>query len=234
MARKNLAGRTDIDGGVLRQRRDFYAIAIGLLLFQLAQGSVEHTNTLGGMLPLKFENPCWFLWAAWVGFFYFMLRYQLMAPKGPWRMWLDEAKLQAADASRIRKMAAGTVIRAGDDAETDRQRREIMEAAGPIPRINGFGPQIQLVTRNLYRDKFYSPQFPGKHATSYLQINDGLLTGLQRLELNLAVCVGLLVSTWREHSFTDYCMPYVFAGITLLTAVFRWIAGDTHFCFPWM
>jgi len=38
--RKNISARRDIDSGVLRQRRDMYAISIALMLYYLAGGEL--------------------------------------------------------------------------------------------------------------------------------------------------------------------------------------------------
>ncbi|NUO74592.1 MAG: hypothetical protein HOQ32_01120 [Lysobacter sp.] len=233
MARKNLARRADIESGVLRQRRDFYAIAIGLLLFQLAHGSIEHANTIGGMLPLKFDNPCWFLWSAWIGFAYFLLRYRLMAPPSPFGMWGEEALLQAGNTMIVRKIAATFISHPGDDYTTGKRRAELLSRAGPIPKIVFKGFLVDLDLQNLTRGGAAAGVESGGILASYVKSLDNKLTFSQQLLILACVLFGWLTAIWREHSFTDYCLPYLFGLFTIVVAIFRWLSGATHLCIPW-
>ncbi|MGB0132873.1 hypothetical protein, partial [Dokdonella sp.] len=71
-----------------RRRRDLYAISLGLLLFNLAGGSLgSSTSTLFGTIHLSSPEVLgWGAWAAWV---YFLWRFSLAA-EPIWGLYLDD------------------------------------------------------------------------------------------------------------------------------------------------
>lgn len=81
--RRNIAGREDIASDALRQRRDLYAIAIGLCIYNLAGGYVLTDTTVASIIPVKLAHPWVVLAAAWLGFGYFWWRFWLIS--GPAR-----------------------------------------------------------------------------------------------------------------------------------------------------
>ncbi len=99
---KNLCCRGPIDAETLRQRRDFYSLSIGLLLFYLADGKINSDSILG-MLPLHFENAKVFLYAAWTGWVYFLLRYCLHTDN-IFSNFKEELDWQAADTWVARRL----------------------------------------------------------------------------------------------------------------------------------
>ncbi len=225
MAKKNLSGAKDIDSGVLRQRRDFYALSIGLMLFHLAHGTIQHSSTFG-VLPLKFSNPCWFLVAAWVGFFYFLLRYWLMSPPSVWGMYMDDARWQAGDWIRVRKLASQLVSRPKNPEIEDQQRARLLVKNGPIPMIRFRNGEPCLHIDSLRT-----------HAASnvehFIARPDQKTPASNKALLWVAFLRGMFLATWRERAFTDYVLPYIFGAVTLLLAVWHYWTAKVHLCVPW-
>jgi hypothetical protein len=229
MARRLLAGREPIGDDVLRQRRDLYAVALGLLLFQVAHGTIDAGGSLGNPYSMKFANPCWFIWAAWIAFGYFFVRFRMFAPDNIVRMWQEEIMLQAGDCRGVRKIAAEH-CNGYQDHPTETIADVVKNPAGPIPTLRFHKLRLYIAypfgaTGNLFGTT--SARAP-KMGTSIVGNDSG--TWGQRARLWIAVVAAVFTSMSRERTFTDYVLPYVVALITVTTAVIYFWAGKTEIC----
>jgi hypothetical protein len=211
---------------VLRQRRDFYAIALGLLLFELARGYIQKDANFPGLLPVRFANPCWFLWAAWAGFAYFFVRYHMLSPSNPWHMYREDAHGQAGDTKAVRKIAASKATDPGE-------QRDLLNPAGHVPKLEFGNKTVRISLNALMRHRIYN--FNGNHTVKHFAGGSTFdLTARERRIVTGAMLWGYLAALWRERTFTDYLLPYVVGIITVGVAVARWLQGETHLCVPWV
>ena len=213
MARRNLAGREDIPPDALRQRRDMYVLAIGLLLYNLAGGRLVDKTTVGGLLPVSLESPWLLLCAAWAGFFYFWFRFWLISEVPALSQFREEAHWQGADVAAIRKIAAEQA-EAAQGRPKEEGRRAFLKKDGPVPKVlfKGWAPWLRL------RDLRSS-----RKGTHYV-LPFGPDYELRGWELAVFWRSWLLAypkAVVRERTFTDYLLPHLFAFVTLLSGVGR-------------
>ena len=104
--RRNIAGREDIAPDALRQRRDLYALAIGLCIYNLAGGYVLTDTTVASIIPVKLSHPWVVLLAAWLGFAYFWWRFWLISEARPFADFHADAMWQAGNSRVGRGLAA--------------------------------------------------------------------------------------------------------------------------------
>lgn len=215
MARRNLAGREDIPSDALRQRRDMYVLAIGLLLYNLAGGHLVDKATVGGLLPVSLESPWFLLLAAWLGFLYFWFRFWLISEVPALTHFREEAHWQGGDAATLRKIAA-------EHAEAV-QGRSKEEATSSLLKKNGAVPQVRFkgLTPSLRLRDLKSAE----RGTHYM-LAFGPDYELQRSELVTFWRSWLLAypkAMIRERTFTDYLLPHLFAFVTLSSGVGRYL-----------
>lgn len=213
MARRNLAGREDIRPDALRQRRDMYVLAIGLLLYNLAGGSLVDKATMGGLLPVSLESPWLLLCAAWAGFFYFWFRFWLISEVPALSQFREEAHWQGADTAALRKIAAEHAEEVQGRSKQEAVR-ELLKKGGAVPKVLFKGSTPSLRLRDLKS---------AERGTHYV-LPFGPDYELQRSELVAFWSSWLLAypkAMIRERTFTDYLLPHLFAFVTLLTGVGR-------------
>lgn len=217
LIKRNLAARVDIPTDVLRQRRDLYALAIGLMLFSLAGGSLKADTSFGNVLPLTFSHPYLLLWAAWAGFFYFWFRFWLISEARPIGDFLEDVRWQAGNTFAMRRIAAEF---ATDTAQgnADDNKRQILSPTGYVPVVSfsGVKPLISLNRLRHRRGDGYSMTVgPGDQ-----EVPRG-----RRLTFWLAYLSAFPRAIVGERAFTDYTLPHAFALLTLIVGI---VTADNH------
>ena len=214
MARKYLGDRGPIGDEVLRQRRDLYALAIGLSVFNLAGGSMVRGTTLGGFLPVSLAHPHVLLYAAWAGFFYFWWRFWQVSDAKPIQDFLEEVRLQAGDSKAMRKIASKHV-KAGSEFSFESQQSKVLAPNGLIPKVRLARAEIGLYE--------LSPKRTTPSYTSYTNVGDltVIIVGADRRRYWLAILGGIPRALWFERSFADYTAPHILAIITVGIGVWR-------------
>jgi len=213
MARRNLAGREDIPADVLRQRRDMYVLAIGLLLYNLAGGDLVDKTTVGGLLPVSLESPWLLLCAAWVGFFYFWFRFWLISEVPALSQFREEAYWQGGDATILRKLASEQA-QEGQGRSKEDAIRLLLKKGGPVPKVmfKGLTPSLRLNgLKSAQRGTNYTLAFGPDYQ-------------LQRAELWPFWRSWILAypkAMVRERTFTDYLLPHLVAAITVVSGAAR-------------
>lgn len=213
MPLKNIAKREDIDPGVLRQRRDFYAIAIGLLLFNLAGGHLNPDATFATLLPIKFAVPQVLFWAAWFGFGYFLWRFWLMEPNGLDQFW-KEVGLQGGNRREIKKFAADMILASAPKDHADNM------AAVLGRRISVIHPGL-VRHKNRIRLQISQIRTPGSgHASG---LGEGHLDFPPELtwRVRWAALKSVGFAMVYERSFSDYVVPYLFAALCIAVQLYR-------------
>jgi len=215
MARRNIAGRKDIAADALRQRRDLYALAIGLTVFHCAGGTISAGASFGGILPVSLARPWVFEVAAWIGFFYFWIRFWLISEGKPFEDFKEDAMWQAGDLPATREMAC-QFVRDIHQQPADAARARLLRPNGLVPRVgikNG-EPVISLegITTRSTRISGTTPITCGG--------GDNLVPKGQRLTFWWSWVKGWVYATFRERSFTDYTLPHLFALLTVGVGVF--------------
>lgn len=220
--RRNIADRKDIEADVLRQRRDLYAIAIGLAIYNLAGGYVAESTTLG-ILPMRLSHPWVVLAAAWLGLAYFWWRFWLISEVKPFGAFHEDAMWQAGH-SRIGRELAGrhaspTQFYNTPARTSDENRVLIAAPTGPVPRysIPGFKPTVNLM--ELHRDAVAAKRtvLAESYGLGPIEFPEG-----QRARAWRVLLTGYWRAIWRERAFSDYTAPHLFALFTVAT-------GFVHF-----
>ncbi|MEN5118732.1 hypothetical protein ABE488_15575 [Luteimonas sp. TWI662] len=213
MARRNIAGRGDIEPDALRQRRDMYVLAIGLLVFNLAGGTVGTETSFSGMLPVKLRHPWVLIAAAWVGFYYFWFRFWLVSQVRPLGAFIEDILWQVGDRRDVRRLAGRFAWETvGHTAEERRARIE--RPRGPIPRIKfaGMVPRLSL---------FSMTNGGGAGTSAHYGPDDIEISGRDRWVLWKALASGPWRAAAYERTFTDYTLPHIFAIATVLVGLVR-------------
>lgn len=214
MARRNLASRADIPADVLRQRRDLYALAIGLMLFYLADGSLEKGANVGSLFSLQLGRPGYVLVAAWIGFFYFWMRFWLVTEAKPIGDYIDDVRWQAGDSRTIRSIAAQYVT-ATEQGSEGTNRKRILDPKGHVPLVRWQGMTPILSLNDVW------PRSPARGGVG--GVNAGPPhTAIPRKDRLRVLWVWLRAfpnAAVRERAFTDYTLPHLFALATLVIAL---------------
>lgn len=217
--RRNIANRKDIEPDALRQRRDLYALAIGLVIFNLAGGHVSDAGTVGNLIPVKLRYPQVILLVAWLGFFYFWIRFWLVSEAKPWADFVEDAMWQAGHSKGGRKLAAGLAhasVSWGTERTAAQNADAILNPNGPVPRfhVERWKPILdlnQIGVRAARNGQAASNEhYGGLHV---------LEAPAQRRTFWWAYLLGFYRATFRERSFSDNTMPHLFAIFTVLTGI---------------
>lgn len=213
MALKNIANRQDIDSGTLRQRRDFYAFGIGLLLFNLAGGYLSPDAAQVTLLPIKFSNPEILYWVAWGGFVYFLWRFWLMAPPA-WRQFAQEIGLQAGNRSFFKSLVAEQ-IKSADNPEAAEDWLLILNRKEGYfsPGLILHGGKFQLYAAEIH-------DAGNSHSTGMartLEFPHG-----HRWQCRWTALKAIAFAIVYERSFSDYVAPYLLA-ILCIAVQLGWI-----------
>lgn len=216
--RRNIAGREDIAPDALRQRRDLYAIAIGLCIYNLAGGYVLTDTTVASIIPVKLSRPWVVLAAAWLGFAYFWWRFWLISEARPFADFHDDAMWQAGNSRAGRVLAAefaDTTSHFGNQQDAARNAESIKQSRGPIPKfkIDSGRPTVDLTDLRYHgKNQSVLTQSYGPVVT----VGDGY-----RLRFWRVFLAGYLRALYRERAFSDYTVPHLFAVFTVLTGLWH-------------
>lgn len=213
MARRNLAARDDIPADALRQRRDLYALAIGLFLYDLAGGHLKAETAFGSVLPVALSDPHYLLTAAWVGLFYFWFRFWLVSEARPIRDFMEDVRWQAGDSQTIRRIAAEVVDIKGNDQRLS-AIAQIERAGGVVPRVERVWPAPVLGLNSLRPQRGSSMLFTA--GSNGREVPPGKRWAFWRAWL-----AAFFAAALRERTFTDYTLPHLFAMVTLIHGVWR-------------
>lgn len=213
--KRNFAARKDIETGTLRQRRDLYAVSIALLLYYLAGGTLQPTLSLS-LLPLHFDSPCTFLYAAWVAFGYFLIRSRLLAPSAV-EEFIKDVLWQAGHTS-IGKEVARISVKSHRPDEVQRLENALPSCSAQLTYMNS-QPRVILTLLRRSADDI-SPRIPHDLVVPVPEEALGLF--------HRARMYGFFFAIFRERAFTDYLLPYVFAACTVLIAL--WSSARASHC----
>lgn len=222
--RRNIASREDIPADALRQRRDLYALAIALLVYSLAGGYIVEQVTLGALLPFRLKHPWVLLVAAWVGFFYFWLRFWLVSEARPFHDFAEDARWQAGHSRSGRTLAAKCTIATteyGHKRAAGENAAQLLKGNGPIAKlfVKDGAPKVSLDGLMSRRNRRGETN-PGK---SYGQLND--VKDEDRFLFYRARLIGFWRATYRERSFSDYTLPHCFAILTVAAGIYHALLG---------
>lgn len=218
MARRNIANRQDIAADALRQRRDLYALAIGLTVFHLAGGTIASDTSFGSILPVSLARPWVFEVAAWLGFFYFWIRFWLISEGKPFDDFKEDARWQAGDLPAMRELACSFVTGSHYQPE-ESSFAMLRQSNGLVPRmhVRQGTPMISLdaLTANATRNGRGGMPMTCGPADNEVPSSD-------RRRFWWSWAKGWAYATFRERSFTDYTLPHLFALLAVGVGVFGW------------
>ncbi|WP_159016601.1 hypothetical protein [Cognatiluteimonas profundi] len=218
MGRRNLANRSDIPADVLRQRRDLYSLAIGLLLFNLARGGFVDQAAVGSVFSVHLGRPIYILAAAWVGFFYFWMRFWLISEEGPYDSYLYDVKWQAGDSKAIRRIAA-SFVEVTPAEQAHEFRHKIQSPTGNVPRVYWEGVKPYLSLKSVWpRSIDHGRGGAGGFDAGPNRIP---IPSAERWAFWRAWVLAFPRAAYRERAFTDYTLPHLVAVATVAVAIHR-------------
>jgi len=222
--RKNIANRPDIKPDALRQRRDLYALSIGLMLFNLAGGKIAANTAFGSLLPISIERPWLLLCAAWLGFFYFWFRFWLVSDVKPFGGFFEDVRWQTGNTRQVRTIAAKFVTRGpGNETVSESIRDQVRSSGGPIPSIawEGIVPILGLNSVTSRADRG-----PG---CTYVTLgsNRNVVSEEDRVAFWKGLWTGFSRAILTERAFTDYTLPHLVAVLTLGIGIVRFVAYES-------
>ena len=203
----NIAQREDIPTPVLRQRRDLYAVGIALTIFYLAGGIVLSQGTQG-MIPLQLQHPWVVLFAAWIGFAYFLLRYRMMKRyQEAWSEFLEDTHWQLTRDKRFTALAL-EAIPDGNIAADLKNLRQQIEARASFPVV-----EEKRGSWKLKFSRMGTIDGPGKDnifAPGPIELDEAMVRRYKSLRRRY-----LFQAAVNEHTFTNYLLPYCFSVATI-------------------
>ncbi len=218
MTFKNLCKDRELTGDLLRQRRDFYAISLGLILFHLAGGGMRDSATLSAM-PVKLLHPAVLYWSAWVSFVYFAWRFWVLDP-GSVTRFRQEWNRQARATGAFHRLCLEWMKECvGGKAQTEEIRSLLSHARPPFPHI-AEGAHVDF-------HEFESLQEGGHHFIK--QVSSVTVKRKDLWRLRVARAFGFLRAIFLERTASDLLLPYVLGGAAIICAAVTIAAGHT----PW-
>lgn len=223
MTRKNIANRGDIRPDALRQRRDLYALSIGLLLFNLAGGKVAANTSFGSILPIALERPWWLLLAAWTGFAYFWFRFSLVSEIRPMGAFLQDIAWQAGDTATIRRLAIKLAKGAVDPYSGQKVEAAIGPPDGCVPKLSWSAgkPLLDLCGLTSKGQGAGENKVPASFGMSEIEIPPE-----DRLAIIRVGLISIVRAVLRERTFTDYTLPHLFALLTFIVGAVRFASAE--------
>ena len=211
--------QSDHDPAFLRQRRNLFVFAFGVMIFELGGAHLTGHVTVG-WIGLEFANPCILMWAAWAGLLYAL-----------WRYWAHRhSMLQRRDLELSIALAFSPSYRAlwNDVME---QRPELIPKSGDEQSVWEGVYQPQLVDTGLFRRAItylrvlqFDPnteQWRQSHAGGWPTLVP--LKGWNRARALWIELKVTLLSIIRGKWFADYYLPYIVAWIAVALVL------DNHF-----
>lgn len=223
-----------------RRRRDLYAISLGLLLFNLAGGTLSSSaSTLFGTIAIT--RPLVLGFGAWVVWVYFVWRFWL-ASKPAWASYLDDV-----DAEIESSTAYGAYMRRVCSAVIELANKVEIGEISPEEIGNNLGDKAQLrqSMKSVIDEGMRYKVVPRSYASDFQNrrgVNDrgsslGSIPGipeaaltyvvdrhaLRGIERGKLVAAAMLKAALRRDAFTDKVLPTIIAWLSLLAAIARLI-----------
>ena len=197
----------DIDAGLLRQRRNLLAISLGLLAFELGDGSVERASVMFGTLTL--QKPGVIVFFAWAALAYAVWRYWLYSEPGAtaFRDAVDqELALSPAYANLVQQVAKAEAERTAVDNLRPVILRQLFRRRLDFARSI---PIEEIVGSNTR-----------KHEES--TFDPGLVVPVPYWKVAAIEWRAGLRAVVKNRAFSDYYLPYLVAFVTAVIGVFRY------------
>jgi hypothetical protein len=208
MVYKNIAKERELEGDVLRQRRDLYATSLGLILFHLAGARLRDDAVLTAV-PVHLARPDVLYWAAWAAMFYFLFRYWMVAPAIVAR-FQEEWRIQTLASKKYRQL----VIEYASHCTQDSSKISHYVSSGVIPNYASQHPYIQ------WNDLRNLRNWPLSSAVGPIQATTVQLSEHELESLRAAVRRGFVRAVFFERTASDVIAPYLVAAIAIAVALF--------------
>ena len=199
----------DLDAGFLRQRRNLLMISIALLLYELAEGKLKGASL---MAPVEFGKPWVALVFGWVAFFYLWWRYVIRS-RGYRKKVKDDWIVSVQEDRRYRNLVSDIV---SANLQTI-----------PKGHHGNLRPRIKSTWRSR---KFDYSQHLGRGGDSGEDAR--AIAPAPYWKVVAVECRGILSAIFRHTTISDYVLPQVIAGATLIVgiglnvnSIFRWLGG---------
>ena len=213
----------ELDGDLLRQRRNVYATSLGLIIYHIAGGRLG-TDGEFAALRIHFTRPEWLYVIAIVALVYFLYRYWIVDP-GCIARFKEEWMAQ----TRLTRPYRDASLRIGStpDAQVEIERRQPAVRAkdwwARLLYVEQAGWQVESLTPVNYQDPCQSGGFALDAATRHRLAQP---LGNERSTLAAARRRGFARAILLERTFTDLLAPYGIAGVALI--VCAWGAVAPH------
>lgn len=200
----------ELDGDLLRQRRNVYATSLGLIVYHVAGGRLGANGEFAA-LRIHFTRPEWLYVIAIVALVYFLYRFWVVDP-GCIERFKQEWVAQTKCTKPYRKASEHV----GRDPNARRAIQQV-NVHGDQRLFAEFAPRkgegwrlAGLSAPGSFRDPNYF--WPVS------EVGAGLKTCVDAVqgELKLASALGFLRAIVLERSFTDLIAPYGIAAIALI------------------
>ena len=214
MNRRNIMGNEDMPAGALRQRRDLYAMAIGLTIYYLAGGELVE-SAQQGIIGMKLSRPWVILAAAWVGYFYFMVRLSL------WKTFEEalsdfatEARQQALFARPLREALKSLL------PEENRDSASVVQSidAGYLPNYSFEEDGVAVNLKKFHWTIADQAEPAGGRTHHHAGVHK--LPPEAQKAYKSQLRRAWFTAMFREHSFTNYLLPYCFALVPLFLGIY--------------
>lgn len=217
MTFKNLFKERELGGDLLRQRRDFYAISLGLILFHLAGGMMKDTATLS-TLPVKLAHPQVLYWSAWVSFAYFGWRYWVLDP-GSWDRFREEWDRQSRASTEFRRLCERWLkVCDPTDQNAVAQATDLLAQYRPLfPAVKGDVP-VELT--QMWHLTSHRPEAVRPPLRTSVRPED--LGPLRRAKRR-----GFLRAILLERTATDLLLPYMMGAAAIIVSIITTLTGHS-------
>lgn len=217
MTFKNLCEGRELAGDLLRQRRDFYAISLGLILFHLAGGVMKDTATLS-TLPATLAHPQVLYWSAWVSFAYFAWRYSVLVPDCGKR-FREEWRRQARASHTFHLVCLRWARRCtAGKAKLQRLTEQLAHSRPELPDASE-GVRVDLdALWSLYTGELLETVNP--HSVTTVEKED-------IPSLRIARLVGFIRAIFLERTASDLILPYVTGAAAIAVAIITTALGHS-------
>lgn len=213
MAFKNLCGnRRELDPDVLRQRRDVFALGLGLIIYNIAGGSLTKAAEFAAV-HITFIHPNRLYVIAILGLFYFTSRYWVVAPR--WREpFMEEVDEQWRVTSSYRALTRHFIEQYAN-VELRARALDLASQGWSIDFMNALHGQ-PLSSLSLKK--------PGDGRREAVASKDkrwnAELGRKQLWSLRLARTYAYIRAILFERTFTDLMLPYVVAYAAILVCAY--------------
>ncbi len=213
----------ELDGDLLRQRRNVYATSLGLIVYHVAGGRLGANGEFAA-LRIHFTRPEWLYVIAIVALVYFLYRYWVVDP-GCIARFKEEWMVQ----TRLTRPYWNASQRVGRTPDAQIAiRRSQRDARGNdwsarLDFVDGIGWRVEALTPATAEDPYQSGGF-ALLTGDRERLGDALVN--ERTVLASARRRGFARAIVLERSFTDLIAPYGIAAIALI--VCAWSALAPH------